>query len=89
MRKILFTLLAVLFAAPCVRAADAAASLDFYKKQSLTLSAQLSREERAFAKTLANGIGTWVKQNPKNASVPEAGGLEGVAGLRENGEFRR
>lgn len=72
MRKILFTLLAVLFAAPCVRAADAAASLDFYKKQSLTLSAQLSREERAFAKTLANGIGTWVKQNPKNASVPEA-----------------
>ena len=72
MRKILFTLLAVLFAAPCVRAADAAASLDFYKKQSLTLSAQLSREERAFAKTLANGIGTWVKQNPKNTSVPQA-----------------
>ncbi len=72
MRNLLFAFAALIVAAPCVCAADAAASLNFYKKQALTLSAEPSREERAFAKTLANGLGTWVKQNPKNASAAEA-----------------
>ena len=39
MRKLLLVLFAAFFAAPCVRAADAAASLEFYKKQALTLPA--------------------------------------------------
>lgn len=72
MNKLLYTFLAVFIAAPCVCAADAAASLDFYKKQALTLSAQPSREERAFAKTLADGLGTWTKQNAKQPAAADA-----------------
>ena len=72
MRNLLLTLAAIAFAAPCICAADAAASLEFYKKQALTLSADPSREERAFAKTLADGLGTWTKQNPKQPAVKDA-----------------
>lgn len=72
MNKLLVTFVAVIFAASSLCAADASASLDFYKKQALTLSAQPTREERAFAKTLADGIGTWVKQNPNQAAAAEA-----------------
>lgn len=72
MRNLLLALAAIAFAAPCICAADAAASLEFYKKQALTLSADPSREERAFAKTLADGLGTWTKQNPKQPAVKDA-----------------
>lgn len=72
MKKILITLLAFLCAAPCVRGADAAASLDFYKKQIGTLSVQPSREERAFANSLADNLGTWAKQNAKQPAAADA-----------------
>ena len=72
MRNLVFALAAIAFAAPCVCAADAAASLEFYKKQALTLSAEPGREERAFAKTLADGLGTWAKQNAKQPAVKDA-----------------
>ncbi len=72
MNKLFITAVAVLFAAPCVCAADAAASLEFYKKQALTLSAEPTREERAFSKTLADNLGTWIKQNPTQPAVADA-----------------
>lgn len=72
MRKLLLVLFAALFAAPCVRAADAAASLEFYKKQALTLPADPGREERAFAKTLADGLGTWTVQHEKQPAAADA-----------------
>lgn len=72
MRKILLALFAAVLAAPCVRAADAAASLDFYKKQALTITADPSREERAFAKALADGLGTWSLQHEKQPAAADA-----------------
>ena len=72
MRNLLLTFAVLACAASCVCAADAAASLDFYKKQALTLPAEPGKEERAFAKTLADGLGTWVKQNPKQPAVKDA-----------------
>lgn len=72
MRKLLLFLFAAVLAAPCVRAADAAASLDFYKKQALTLPADPGREERAFAKALADGLGTWTVQNEKQPAAADA-----------------
>ena len=72
MNKLFISLVAVFVAAPSVCAADAAASLDFYKKQALTLSAQPNREERSFAKSLADGLGTWTRQNAKQPAVSDA-----------------
>lgn len=72
MRNLLLTFAVLACAASCVCAADAAASLDFYKKQALTLPAEPGKEERAFAKTLADGLGTWVKQNLKQPAVKDA-----------------
>lgn len=72
MRKLLLILSAVLIAAPAVKAADMAAALDFYKKQALTISADPTRDERAFAKTLADNVGTWVSQNPGQAATADA-----------------
>ena len=63
---------AVLIAAPAVKAADMSAALDFYKKQALTISAAPTRDERAFAKTLADNVGTWVSQNPGQAATADA-----------------
>ena len=63
---------AVLIAAPAVKAADMSAALDFYKKQALTISADPTRDERAFAKTLADNVGTWVSQNPGQAATADA-----------------
>ena len=48
------------------------AALDFYKKQALTISADPTRDERAFAKTLADNVGTWVSQNPGQAATADA-----------------
>ena len=78
----------MIFAIPCVCAADAAASLEFYKKQALTLSAQPTREERAFAKSLADGLGTWIKQNPKQPAVVDALLLQARLYVRANDNDR-
>ncbi len=72
MRKLLLILSAVLIAAPAVKAAGMCAALDFYKKQALTISADPTRDERAFAKTLADNVGTWVSQNPGQAATADA-----------------
>lgn len=72
MRKLLLILSAVLIAVPAVKAADMSAALDFYKKQALTISADPTRDERAFAKTLADNVGTWVSQNPGQAATADA-----------------
>lgn len=72
MRKLLLILSAVLIAAPAVKAADMSTALDFYKKQALTISADPTRDERAFAKTLADNVGTWVSQNPGQAATADA-----------------
>ena len=88
MKKILISFLAMIFAIPCVCAADAAASLEFYKKQALTLSAQPTREERAFAKSLADGLGTWIKQNPKQPAVVDALLLQARLYVRANDNDR-
>ena len=72
MRNLLVALAAIAFAAPCVCAADAAAALEFYKKQALTLPADPGKEERAFAKTLADGLGTWAQQNAHQPAVKDA-----------------
>lgn len=72
MRKLLLILSAVLIAAPALQAADMSAALDFYKKQALTISADPGREERAFAKALADNLGTWALQNPGQATTADA-----------------
>lgn len=72
MRKLLLILSAVLISAPALQAADMAAALDFYKKQALTISADPGREGRAFAKALADNLGTWALQNPGQAATADA-----------------
>lgn len=72
MRKLLLILSAVLIAAPALQAADMSAALDFYKKQALTISADPGREGRAFAKALADNLGTWALQNPGQAATADA-----------------
>lgn len=72
MRKLLLILSAALIAAPALQAADMSAALDFYKKQALTISADPGREGRAFAKALADNLGTWALQNPGQAATADA-----------------
>ena len=72
MRKLLLILSAALIAAPVLQAADMSAALDFYKKQALTISADPGREGRAFAKALADNLGTWALQNPGQAATADA-----------------
>ena len=72
MKKLLFILLAALVAAPAAQAAEAEKALAFYKKQAQVLTVKPSREERAFAKALADNLGTWTRQNPSNAALSEA-----------------
>ena len=72
MRKLLLILSVALIAAPALQAADMSAALDFYKKQALTISADPSREGRAFAKALADNLGTWALQNPGQAATADA-----------------
>lgn len=61
-----------MIAAPALQAADMSAALDFYKKQALTISADPGREGRAFAKALADNLGTWALQNPGQAATADA-----------------
>ena len=72
MRKLLLILSAILLTVPALKAADMSATLDFYKKQALTISADPSREERAFAKSLADNLGTWALQNPGQSATADA-----------------
>ncbi|WP_432635612.1 tetratricopeptide repeat protein [Candidatus Avelusimicrobium sp.] len=72
MRKLLLILSAALIAAPALQAADMSAALDFYKKQALTISADPGREGRAFAKALADNLGTWALQNPGQSATADA-----------------
>ncbi len=86
MRKILLLSLAVL-CAPCLHAADAAAELEFYKKEISAFPADNNRETRSAAKALADGLNTWAAQNQASPAVKDAMLMQARLYLRaqENG----
>lgn len=67
-----YTLLLVILAALSAYAAEPQQTLQFYEQQETLLTVANSREERAWAKSLADGLGTWVQQNPANPNAPQA-----------------
>lgn len=86
MKKILLLILAA-FCAPVLHAADAAAELEFYKKEISAFPADTNRETRAAAKALADGLNTWTAQNPASPAVKDAMLMQARLYLRaqENG----
>lgn len=71
MHKITVFLTLSLLAAVSLHAAGASAGLDFYKKEISAFSLDNNRETRAYAKALADGLGTWARQNASSASVKD------------------
>lgn len=71
MKKILLLTLAA-FCAPVLHAADAAAEMEFYKKEISAFPTDNNRETRTAAKALADGLNTWVAQNPNSPAVKDA-----------------
>lgn len=55
-----------------VWAADAQEALNFYKKELSSFPVKSTRETRAYALSLAEGLNTWVLQHEKDGSVPTA-----------------
>ena len=53
-------------------ATDAQEALNFYKKELSSFPVKNTRETRAYAQTLADGLNTWVLQHEKDGSVPTA-----------------
>lgn len=72
MKKVFLLTIVSLLAAPYLCAADAAEKLEFYKKEIAAFPAESGRENRAAAKALANGLHTWVMQNPASPAVKDA-----------------
>ena len=87
MRKTVFLLTLAALCAPCAYAADAAAGLEFYKKEISAFPADTNRETRAAAKALADGLNTWAAQNPASPAVKDAMLMQARLYLRaqENG----
>jgi len=46
-------------------------ALSFYKQQADALVTASGRDDRAYANSLAEGLETWLVQNPSNANVPQ------------------
>lgn len=67
----LFLCLAFACCATGALAADAAQTLNFYKRQAL-LKSDKRKEDRAFAAALAANIQTWLTMNPGNANAKNA-----------------
>lgn len=67
-----YTLILIAFTALSAYAAEPLKTLEYYQQQEALLTSPNSREERAWAKSLADGLGTWVKQNPSNTNAPQA-----------------
>lgn len=88
MKKTVFLLTLAAFCAPCLYAADAAAALEFYKKEISSFTAQNSRETRMAAKSLAEGLNTWTEQNQTSPAVKDALLMQARLYLRaqENGQ---
>lgn len=88
MRKTIFLLTLCAFCAPCLQAADAAATLEFYKKETAAFSAETNRETRAAAKALADGLNTWAAQNPASPAAKDVLLMQARLYLRalENGQ---
>lgn len=88
MRKTVFLLTLCAFCTPYLQAADAAATLEFYKKETAAFSAETNRETRAAAKALADGLNTWAAQNPDSPAAKDALLMQARLYLRalENGQ---
>lgn len=71
MKKYTLLLATIVFTASWVAAATAQAGLDFYKKELSHFPAENSREHRAYASALANGLATWLRQHPADANVQD------------------
>lgn len=72
MQKYIITLLAVTTLGTGLWAADTQQTLNFYKKELSNFPAQSSRDTRAYAKTLAEGLETWTLQNIQQPAAQEA-----------------
>ncbi|MBO7190920.1 MAG: tetratricopeptide repeat protein [Elusimicrobiaceae bacterium] len=68
-------------------AADAQEALNFYKKELSSFPVKTSRDNRAYALSLADGLNTWVLQHEKDSAVPTARLLQArlLAKAQENG----
>ena len=87
MQKILTLCLILLLAAPLAFAGTAAEGLEFYKKELVNFHPENNREARAYAKALADGLGTWARQNENLPTAKDARLMQARLYLRaqENG----
>lgn len=87
MKKIVLLLTLAALCTPALHAADAAEELAFYKKEIAAFPTDNNREARAAAKALADGLNTWVAQNPSSPAVKDAMLMQARLYLRaqENG----
>lgn len=72
MQKVLILCLVLLLTAPAAFANPAAAGLEFYKKELVNFHPENNRETRAYAKSLADGLGTWARQNENQPAAKDA-----------------
>lgn len=87
MRKIALLLTLAALCTPVLHAADATEELAFYKKEIAAFPTDNNRETRTAAKALADGLNTWVAQNPNSPAVKDAMLMQARLYLRaqENG----
>ena len=62
----------VCFLAPGAIAQSETTPLAFYKQQADRLTTAANRDQRAYAKTLADNLGTWIMQHPADENAPQA-----------------
>jgi len=72
MKKYTLLISIFLFTAAWTAAATAQAGLDFYKKEAGSFPADNTRETRAYAQSLAEGLETWLRQHPQDAGAQDA-----------------
>ncbi len=72
MRKLLTALLLISTAGSLVWADKAQDTLDFYKQELTSFPARNTRDVRAYALALADGLDTWILQNEKQTPVHDA-----------------
>ena len=72
MKKYTLILSIFLFTAAWAAAATAQAGLEFYRKEISSFPADNTRETRAYAQSLAEGLETWLRQHPQDAGAQDA-----------------
>ena len=72
MKKYTLLISMFLFTAAWATAATAQAGLEFYRKEISSFPADNTRENRAYAQTLAEGLETWLHQHPQDAGAQDA-----------------